>query len=56
VRCVQGGDLLQITYDQLKQLYIQDPTFGFYFLQLATAGSFGNVERLEKEVVELRKR
>jgi CRP/FNR family transcriptional regulator, cyclic AMP receptor protein len=32
--CVEGGDLLIIGYPQVKQLYYQNPEFGFYLLQL----------------------
>lgn len=56
LNCVESGELLQITYGQLKQLYFQNPTFGFYFLQLASARLFDNIKRLEKEVAEMRTR
>jgi CRP/FNR family cyclic AMP-dependent transcriptional regulator len=36
LRCAQAGELLEITYGQIKQLYYQNPTFGFSFLQLIT--------------------
>jgi hypothetical protein len=42
--------MLQITYDQLKQLYYQNPQFGFYFLQLAAGRLFENIARLEREL------
>jgi CRP-like cAMP-binding protein len=35
VVCEQDGALLQITYDEVRQLYFQNPKFGFYFLALA---------------------
>jgi hypothetical protein len=35
VVCEQDGALLQITYDEVRQLYFQNPKFGFYFLELA---------------------
>ena len=35
VVCEQDGALLQITYDEVRQLYFQNPKFGFFFLQLA---------------------
>lgn len=34
VVCEQAGTLLVITYDEVRQLYFQNPKFGFYFLQL----------------------
>jgi CRP/FNR family transcriptional regulator, cyclic AMP receptor protein len=35
VVCEQDGALLQITYDEVRQLYFQNPKFGFFFLELA---------------------
>lgn len=35
VVCEEDGTLLLITYDEARQLYFQNPKFGFYFLQLA---------------------
>jgi hypothetical protein len=52
--CTDGGELLQITYDHIKQLYFQNPTFGFYFLELTSRRLFENIKRLEAEVIELR--
>jgi CRP/FNR family transcriptional regulator, cyclic AMP receptor protein len=42
VVCEQDGALLQITYDEVRQLYFQNPKFGFFFLQLAA-------ERLQRD-------
>ena len=38
VECMESGQLLRISYDQVKQLYVQDPKFGFYFLHLVSSG------------------
>ncbi len=35
VVCEQEGSLLLITYDEIRQMYFQNPSFGFFFLQLA---------------------
>jgi|SRR5579871_1733444 len=43
VECAEGGELLRITYDQVKQLYLQDPKFGFYFLHLVSKRLFHNL-------------
>jgi hypothetical protein len=48
--CVEEGDALTIGYDEIKQLYFQNPAFGFYFLRLSTARLFGDIERLENEL------
>jgi hypothetical protein len=49
LECVEDGTVLAITYEQVEQLYYQNPTFGFYFLRLATR-LFDNVGRLEAEL------
>lgn len=50
VECIEDGEVLQITYEQVKQLYYQNPQFGFYFLQLSTRRLFGNIARLESDL------
>lgn len=52
VQCAADSDILHITYDQVKQLYFQNPKFGFYFLQLTSRRLFENVARLEKRLAE----
>src|SRR5262245_31411101 len=54
LQCTEAGDLLEITYGQVKQLYYQNPTFGFFFLQLTSGRLFENIKRLELEVAQLR--
>jgi hypothetical protein len=34
VVCDSAGTLLMVTYDEVRQLYFQNPKFGFFFLQL----------------------
>jgi Cyclic nucleotide-binding domain len=48
--CIEGGEVLQITYEQVKQLYYQNPQFGFYFIQLTSRRLFENIARLEGEL------
>ena len=45
--CIEDGDLLTISYDHVKQLYFQNPVFGFYFLQLISKRLFEDIERLQ---------
>ena len=52
--CVAGGELLSISYEHVKELYFQNPDFGFYFLQLATGRLFENMSNLEHQVATLR--
>jgi CRP-like cAMP-binding protein len=50
LECIEEGESLSITYEQVEQLYYQNPTFGFYFLRLATARLFENISRMESEL------
>jgi CRP-like cAMP-binding protein len=54
LECVEDGETLKITYDQVRQLYFQNPKFGFYFLQLSARRLFENAKRLETELAECR--
>jgi hypothetical protein len=54
LECIEDGDMLSITYEQVEQLYYQNPTFGFYFLRLATARLFENNHKLETELAQHR--
>ena len=46
--CVESGELLTIGYSAVKQLYFQNPSFGFYFLQLVSRRLFQDIARLEQ--------
>ena len=50
LECIEDGEVLQITYEQVKQLYYQNPQFGFYFLQLTTRRLFENISSLERDL------
>lgn len=54
LECVEAGEVLTISYDELRQLYFQDPEFGFYFLRLTSGRLFENLAGLEGEVARLR--
>jgi CRP/FNR family transcriptional regulator, cyclic AMP receptor protein len=56
LHCQESGELLEITYGQIKQLHYQNPQFGFNFLELTSKRLFDNVARLEGEVEQLRAR
>jgi CRP/FNR family cyclic AMP-dependent transcriptional regulator len=47
--CIHDGELLTISYEQVKQLYFQNPKFGFYFLQLISQRLFRDIARLQDE-------
>jgi hypothetical protein len=44
--------VLTATYVQVRELYFQNPQFGFYFyfLRLTSERLFENIERLEQEL------
>lgn len=44
LECVEDGVLGRISYDEFKQLYFQNPQFGFDFLRLVSGRLFRNVE------------
>jgi CRP-like cAMP-binding protein len=48
--CVEDGELLTISYSAVKQLYFQNPKFGFYFLQLTSRRLFQDIARLEQRL------
>jgi Cyclic nucleotide-binding domain len=50
LECIEGGTVLAITYEQVEELYYQNPTFGFYFLKVATARLFDNIVRMQAEL------
>ena len=50
LECIGDGELMRISYEQVKQLYYQNPQFGFYFIQLTTRRLFENIARLEREL------
>ncbi len=52
LECVEAGELLAISYDQVKMLYFQNPDFGFYYMQLATSRLFQNLEASQQLLAE----
>jgi CRP-like cAMP-binding protein len=48
VECAEAGDILEITYDQVRQLYFQNPAFGFSFLHLTARRLFDTIARHEE--------
>ena len=54
LECMEDGEVLNISYDEVRQLYFQNPEFGFYFLRLTSERMFKNMERLEVEVARLK--
>ncbi|NBJ09859.1 Crp/Fnr family transcriptional regulator [Microvirga arsenatis] len=54
LECIEGGEVLSISYDEVRQLYFQNPQFGFYFLRLSSERLFHNMQRMEEEIARLR--
>ncbi len=52
VECTDSGEVLTISYDKVRELYFQNPTFGFYFLRLTSERLLQNVARLERIIEE----
>jgi CRP/FNR family transcriptional regulator, cyclic AMP receptor protein len=52
--CVDGGQILTITYDQVRQLFFQNPKFGYYFMQLSARRLFENMKGMQAEIERLR--
>ncbi|WP_454624463.1 Crp/Fnr family transcriptional regulator [Bradyrhizobium cenepequi] len=52
LECVDAGVILSVSYDQVEQLYVQNPAFGFYFLRLASARLFQNIDTLEQRLAQ----
>jgi CRP-like cAMP-binding protein len=52
LECIEPGTVLGVSYRQVEELYVQNPEFGFYFLKLASARLFQNIERLEQRLAE----
>ena len=52
IECSEDGEVLTATYQQVKELYFQNPQFGFYFMRLTSERLFDNISRLEQEIVQ----
>src|SRR6202030_3803900 len=50
LECVEAGRILSVSYSKVEELYVQNPAFGFYFLRLASARLFQNIDTLERRL------
>lgn len=50
LECIEDGQVLSASYQMVKELYFQNPEFGFYFLRLTSERLFQNIGRLEEEL------
>jgi len=56
VECVKAGRLMTITYDKVRELYFQNPEFGFYFLRLIGERLLHNLKRAEQLLADERQK
>jgi CRP/FNR family transcriptional regulator, cyclic AMP receptor protein len=47
LECIEDAEVMQISYDRVKSLYFENPSFGFYLLCLTSARLFQNIAKLE---------
>jgi hypothetical protein len=47
VECIESGHVLMINYDRVRELYFENPEFGFYFLRLVGERLLHNLKRVE---------
>lgn len=52
VRCVTACTVLEISYGTVKQLYFQNPAFGFHLIELLASRLSSDVERAERQLRE----
>jgi hypothetical protein len=52
LECIEAGLILSVSYTKVEELYVQNPAFGFYFLRLASARLFQNIETLERRLAQ----
>lgn len=52
LECLMDGEVLTLSYEKLRELYFQNPQFGFYFLKLTSERLLQNIGRLEDKLTE----
>jgi len=52
LECIEAGLILSVSYSKVEELYVQNPAFGFYFLRLASARLFDNIDKLEQRLAQ----
>jgi len=48
--CEEAGAIYEIDYEAVRELYFQNPEFGFYFLTLTSRRLLENIATLEAEL------
>src|SRR5438552_16122729 len=52
IECIADGHVLTITYEKLREIYFQNPQFGYYFLCLTSQRLLENIARLEATIAQ----
>lgn len=52
LECVEAGALLSASYTQIRELYFENPEFGFFFLKLVSKRLLANIATLEAKLAE----
>lgn len=50
LQCIEKGELLVASYDEVNELFFQNPEFGYHFLRLIASRLFNDIGRLEQEL------
>ena len=50
VECIESGHVLAVSYDMVRELYFENPEFGFYLLRLTSDRLLREVRRLETQL------
>jgi hypothetical protein len=50
VECIDDVEMLTISYDKVRELYFQNPSFGFYLLRLVSERLLQNADRMERMI------
>ncbi|HEY2184287.1 MAG TPA: cyclic nucleotide-binding domain-containing protein [Xanthobacteraceae bacterium] len=56
VECIEAGHVLSITYDKVREIYFENPEFGFYLLRLTSDRLLQEVARLERALATERQK
>ncbi len=52
VVCSADGEILEIAYDTVRELYLQNPPFAFYLLKIVSQRMLENLHNMEKALAE----
>jgi hypothetical protein len=56
IECVEDGHVLAISYDKVRELYFENPEFGFYFLRLVANRLLEDLKLVEDKLAAERRK